>query len=310
MIERIKFNVIIPTRERSDTLYHTLRTVVEQRYANLTIIVSDNFSGDNTKAVVESFADSRITYINTGKRVSMSHNWEFALSHVADGWVTFLGDDDGMLPGGLARVAEVIETTQSGAVTSQWRFYFWPGSTEYENQLTIPCTEGYEVRNCKQWLSKLMHGRTEYYELPYLYTGGFVDLKLINAARNSDGVFFCSMTPDVYSAIALASTTDTFVMMREPICVMGVSSHSNGASMFCPRTPKGPSDLFFSESNIPFHSRLGSGRVRSIEIVVFECYLQSSHLHHDELRIDMFEQLTLALARGKPDYYPAAQSIL
>jgi hypothetical protein len=308
MPEPIKFNVIIPTRERCDTLLHTLRTVVEQRYANLSIIVSDNFSTDATRAVTESFADPRIRYINTGKRLGMSQNWEFALDHVSEGWVTFLGDDDGMLPGALARVAEVIQTTGTRAVMSQWRFYFWPKSTPDENRLIVPGSTGLEVRDSKRWLAKLMHGKTDYHELPYLYTGGFAELKLVNAARHGDGRFFCSMTPDVYSAIALASTTDSYVMLNEPACVMGVSAHSNGASNFGSGTRRGPGDLFYAESNIPFHPALGPARVKAIQLLVYECYLQAVHLHHDALRVALREQLSLALARATPQDYPEVKS--
>ena len=112
----VKFNVIIPTRERADVLLHCLRTVVMQDYEDLTIIVSDNFSQDNTRQVVDSFHDPRIKYVNTGKRVRMSHNFEFALSHVKDGWVTILGDDDGLLPDALTTVAGVIKKTGCQAI--------------------------------------------------------------------------------------------------------------------------------------------------------------------------------------------------
>ena len=37
-------SVVIPTRERSRTLVHTLRTCADQDYANCEILVSDNFS--------------------------------------------------------------------------------------------------------------------------------------------------------------------------------------------------------------------------------------------------------------------------
>lgn len=307
MLEPIKFNVIIPTRERCDTLRHTLRTVVEQQYANLNIIVSDNCSSDATRAVVESFQDCRINYVNTGRRLSMSHNWEFALDHVTDGWVTFLGDDDGMLPGALARIAHIIESTGTSAVVSQWRFYFWPNCFTHANRLIVPCSTGVEVRRTQQWLERLMEGRADYHELPYIYTGGFVDSKLVNAARHKDGTFFRSMTPDVYSAIALASTTDTYVMLQEPVCTMGVSSHSNGASNLSPGAPPGPGNLFHSEDNIPFHETLGSGRVKSLPIIVYECYLQAMHLHQDRLKVSLSGQLALALAVAAPDYRPALQ---
>ena len=114
----VKFTIIIPTRERADVLVHSLHTVVAQDYEDLTIIVSDNFSQDNTKQVVDSFHDPRIKYINTGRRVSMSHNWEFALSHVKDGWVSIIGDDDGLMPGALTTVADIIRKTGCQAITS------------------------------------------------------------------------------------------------------------------------------------------------------------------------------------------------
>lgn len=302
-ISKPLISVIIPTRERADTLIHCLRTVVAQDYENLNIIVSDNFSQDNTREVVASFFDPRIKYINTSKRVSMSHNWEFALGHVTDGWVTFLGDDDGLLPGGLAKVAQVISDTGCLAVTSIPCLYYWPGSTAFENQMIIPIAIGVELRNGMEWLTKLMRGEAPYMDLPWLYHGGFVDLSLINSARDCHGKFFLSMTPDVYSAVALASITGNYVMMKEPVCVEGVSSHSMGASSLGLTKDQGPSQKFYSEENIPFHSKLGSGRVKSSPIIVYECYLQAMHLHHDVLRVDMTDQLALALRLSMPQYY-------
>lgn len=304
MNDSIKFNIIIPTRERADTLFHCLRTVVAQEYENLRIIVSDNFSQDNTRDVVDSFADPRIMYINTGKRVSMSHNWEFALSHVTDGWVTFLGDDDGMLPEALKRIEKIIKKTGMSAVTSIWKFYFWPHSTDAQNQLTVPLSTGYEIRNGMEWLAKVMKGEANYFDLPWVYTGGFVDIELINKAKNENGNFFCSMIPDAYSAVALASIVNQFVMVFEPACVMGVSTHSAGASVFASGTSSKSNDIIASEPNIPFHSMLILvSTLKSIHISVYECYLQAEHLHKNILNIDMLEQLTLALSKVSRDYY-------
>lgn len=303
MDQQVKFNVIIPTRERCDTLFHCLKTVLAQTYENLSIIVSDNFSQDDTKKVVDSFADPRITYINTGKRVSMSHNWEFALSHVTDGWVSFLGDDDGMLPGGLQRIAKIINETSVRAVTSVWKFYFWPHTTNAQNTLTVPLTTGYEIRNGVQWLAKLMAGDADYFDLPWLYTGGFAEIGLINQARKDQGNFFCSMTPDVYSAVALAASCDRYIMLNEPVCLMGVSSHSNGASNFGMGTSAKPSQLFYSEPNIPFHTRLSPKPIKSIHLLNYECYLQAGHVHKDVLRIDLQDQLRLALSKVSPEIH-------
>ncbi len=304
MREKVKFTVIIPTRERADTLYHCLRTIIAQDYENLTILVSDNFSQDNTKKVVDSFDDPRIRYINTGKRVSMSHNWEFALNHVTDGWVTFVGDDDALLPRALARVSEVIQQTNCQAIVSKWCAYDWPNSTVNANRLHIPLTSGIEQRNGPEWLSAVMHGHASYLDLPHLYTGAFADISVINQARNVNGIFFLSMTPDVYSGIALASILDHYVMLKDPVAIAGISIHSNGASTLGIGTNKIPAQKFYSEKNIPFHSKLTGGEVvKSIPILAYECYLQSIHLHIDFLNVKIKDQLELALNNINLEHY-------
>ena len=110
--------ILIPTRERAAVLAHSLHSAVDQDYPNLEIIVCDNASVDDTRAVVDSFACERIRYVNPGKRLSMSRNWEFGLSHVRDGWVTILGDDDAILPGAIERAMEIARATGVKAIRS------------------------------------------------------------------------------------------------------------------------------------------------------------------------------------------------
>src|SRR6186713_1491963 len=114
-----KFTVVIPTRERADTLFHTLRTCVAQDYDNLTILVSDNVSADNTEEVVKSFKDKRIQYIKTAQRLSMSGNWDFALDHVSGGFVNFIGDDDGLIPNSFSVLNQILSEAPVDAVTSK-----------------------------------------------------------------------------------------------------------------------------------------------------------------------------------------------
>ncbi len=85
-----------------DTLHHCLSALLEHDYDNFGILVSDNASRDGTEDTVASFNSPKIEYVNTGSRVSMTENWEYALSHVSHGWITFIGDDDGLVPGGLS----------------------------------------------------------------------------------------------------------------------------------------------------------------------------------------------------------------
>ena len=191
MSTRQKYSVIIPTRERADTLYHTLRTMVEQSYDNLEIIVSDNCSQDNTQEVVKSFSDPRLKYLNTGKRVSMSENFEFGLSHVNEGFVMFIGDDDGLLPGAIERVNTIVEETGMRAVTSGIAQYVWPNhpSDKLRNTMSWSIRNGVEIRDSSEWMKKVLSFKTLYtFDLPGMY-GGFVHIDVVSSMKK-DGRFF------------------------------------------------------------------------------------------------------------------------
>jgi hypothetical protein len=308
-----KISVLIPTRERCDVLSRSLATVVSQNYDNLKIIVSDNYSNDNTKDVVLGFRDDRITYINPGKRISMSDNWEFALSHVQDGWITILGDDDGLLPNALAKVAEIIRTTGRQAIRSSVCSYLWPrvAGREY-GRLSVPLTSGFEIRNSRAYLSKLMHGRCEYSDLPMLYNGGFLKMFVVNEIKKKTGIFYQSCNPDIYSAVAVSSVIDDYVFSYDPLAINGASSNSTGTSHFSsenssnPGWPLSPAQKFLSEGNKPLHQDIplcSDGQVpKSLQALVYESYLQSSILRERRQDINHEQQLKLIVARsGKHD---------
>ena len=296
MTDKIQFTVLVPTRERADTLYYALRTLTQQRYENMAIIVSDNASADHTEDVVHQVADSRVRYVNTGRRVSMSHNFEFALSHVRDGWITFIGDDDGLLPGALDRVDAVIRQSGCAAVTSGWCYYRWPRDGLPRPFLSVPLGHGYEVRKSQLWLNRLLNGEARYPELPWLYTGGFAAMDLVRKALDEHGRFFRSRIPDVYSAIALASVTTEYAAMQAPVAVSGVSAHSTGHSQLTGHN-RSPGEKFANEENLPMHPRFGGiWPPWSMSLFIYESYLQAVDLHQDALRISLADQLGLALA--------------
>ncbi|MDX5366004.1 MAG: glycosyltransferase [Alphaproteobacteria bacterium] len=282
--QTLKFSVIIPTRERAEVLKSALRTVCEQDYDGLSIIVSDNFSQDDTAEVVHSFDDPRIRHVNTGRRLSMSHNYAFALSHVEDGWVTILGDDDALMPGAIARVAELAAETGVEAVRSSFCKYRWPmgGSG---GRLNVPLSKGTEMRDSAQWLQKVIDGKAGYTDLPMLYTGGFADKKLMDIIRDRMGGYYSSCVPDVFSGVAIASITQRYLFSNEPLAIAGVSRHSTGTHHFSRMQTADevtPIQKFLSEENIPFHPDIpvcSDGITpRSPQVIFLESYLQSAPL--------------------------------
>jgi glycosyltransferase involved in cell wall biosynthesis len=207
-------SVIIPTRERCETLRSTLQTCVDQDYGHCEIIVSDNFSQDETRAVVASAMDSRVRYVNTGRRVSMSHNWEYALSQATGDYVTVIGDDDALLPGALSFLAALVVDTGTKAVSWNFASYFWPSCIHApaRNLLVVPCTYGLERRAGPEMLRRALAFEQGYTQLPYFYKG-LISKDLVNEVRSKSGsVFFHSQIPDIYSAVALSLVTDKYFL--------------------------------------------------------------------------------------------------
>jgi glycosyltransferase involved in cell wall biosynthesis len=272
-----RITVIIPTRERCETLGASIRTCVEQDYDNLEIVVSDNASQDDTEAVVRSFNDPRLRYIKTDRRLSMTSNYEFALGHARSGFIAIIGDDDGLMPGAAATVADLVKQTGVEAVANYSVRYAWPNHLieKSRNQMRFDKMDRkIEFRDPRAELAALVSfrrgGRVYYYwELPIIYHG-FVSSEVIERAKR-DGRYFHSINPDVYSALVNSLVIDRFLRVHQPLTVEGSSGRSTGASSISgiDRTEE---SRVLAENDLPFSPDLVYAP--SIPIVIAEAYLQ------------------------------------
>lgn len=258
-----KFTIIIPTRERANTLQYCLKTCVAQSYENFEIIVSDNFSSDNTKQVVDSFSDKRVRYINTGKRLSMPKNYEFALSHVTEGWVCIIGDDDGLLPDSITKANKIVNEQTNADVLFWYHIaprYFWAeefGGTKLDNRFLFRKMEDWSTFVPKERALKMMSFDSSYESLPIIYHG-FVSIELITAIKKAsvNGLFFQSRIPDLYSTIPLSFFAKNVVQCAEPLSIQGISNYSIGESRTFKKNNNKAEKQFLTEFNIPFHPAL------------------------------------------------------
>jgi glycosyltransferase involved in cell wall biosynthesis len=296
----IKFSVVVPTRERGNTLEATIRTCVTQNYDNFEIIVSDNFSQDDTKEVVDSFRDKRIVYVNTGKRVSMAENFEFALAQVSGDFVIVLGDDDALLPGSLNELFELIRNLKCEAITWKGASYFWPCCVinRTPNLLVIPLYGRLYKRNTSAFLKDVLSYKQCCFELPSIYRG-VVSSRLINyVTKLSGGQFIHSMIPDIYSSIVMSASIDTYYYSTRPYSVFGQSQHSTGASYFFgsnKQSDRAAERQFFNEANIPCHNNIIFAP--SIYLILAEVFMQARE-HFPPMRqydMDLRELIRMAL---------------
>jgi glycosyltransferase involved in cell wall biosynthesis len=124
----------IPTYNRADAyLRQTLESALAQTYPNLEIIVSDNCSTDDTKALVEGYSDPRVRYFRQERNIAPNDNFNFALTMAKGEYFLMLHDDD-MADGDLieACMKAINNDTSVGVIRFGARIIDGEGRKLYE----------------------------------------------------------------------------------------------------------------------------------------------------------------------------------
>ena len=101
-------SVIIPTYNRAQILRETLDSVLAQSYPAIEIVVVDDGSTDDTAAVVAQYAGRARHIRQRNQGVEMARNKGIRVS--TGDYLTFLDDDDLMLPSKIERQVEVLNS--------------------------------------------------------------------------------------------------------------------------------------------------------------------------------------------------------
>lgn len=230
-----RFTVIIPQKDRAEYLVHTLRTCMIQDYPNFEIIVSDDCSSDDSVRVVRDLmqVDRRIKLFAHERHLGMRENFEFALNQVAPGYVIALGGDDGLVPGCITRMHEILRTTRRELLTWPLAGFTYPDRPGGENIVYIERRKDRGVRflRSSEFLSTIARTfRYQVSECPMFYMKGVASTALIDRvkARTPDGTFYVCPTPDGFSGIVLAGEVEDFAFTDEPLSIGGTTIKSQG----------------------------------------------------------------------------------
>lgn len=234
----------------------------------------------------------------------MSEHWDFALSHVNDGFVNIIGDDDALMPGGLSTALEAIAANSVEALTWPPAAYYWPSywDAALRNTMSLRATRpDVSVESSRRILRDVSRFSTPYARLPSPYWS-LVAVDVIRRGTDETGRFFHSMTPDLYSGVAVAATTDRIHRHTQPLSLSGLSRHSNGAGQLLSghgEHSDTPTATFLHESSTQFHPDLQySG---SVPVLLAEAMLQARDALGDQVpKLDLKKLLAEILM--DPDF--------
>lgn len=230
------FTVIIPAKDRAEFIGHTIRTCMLQDYPNFEIIVSDDCSEDNSVEVIRELAqiDSRIKLFAHEKHLGMRDNFEFALNQVKPGYVMALGGDDGLTPGCIWRMYEIIKDTGKQLLTWTPAGFNYPTPEGNEGKFWVkrPKCKKVQIKKSNDFLNSIAKS-FRYHpndDCPMFYVKGVASTELVDRvkSRTSDGCFYYCPTPDGFSGVVLAGEVEEYAFTYEPLSIMGTTHKSQG----------------------------------------------------------------------------------
>jgi glycosyltransferase involved in cell wall biosynthesis len=229
---RPRFSIVLPTRNRPHLLRFALQSALAQRHPDFEVVVSDNDSEPETRAVVDAMGDPRIRYFRTERLLAMPDSWEAALERAQGEHITFLSDDDAVSPRLLAAVDEALAATRADIVA--WAFagaYYHRTCDEPDRRDTLYATP---VRRGRREVStacvreKLL--RAEFtHELPRLINS-CAQRSLFDEMRARTGRVFWPMAPDYAVGTAQLELRSSLVFVEDVLLLWGIGKESIGHS--------------------------------------------------------------------------------
>lgn len=104
-----KISVIIPTYNRSHLIQKTINSILAQDFDDFEIIVVSNGSTDNTKEIVESYNDRRISFIHQTASGSPASPRNHGIRLAKCKYIAFCDDDDVWEPNKLKKQYSFME---------------------------------------------------------------------------------------------------------------------------------------------------------------------------------------------------------
>jgi glycosyltransferase involved in cell wall biosynthesis len=106
-----RVSVVIPTFNRARLLPEAIRSALRQTYRDLTVIVVDDGSTDDTPEVVAGLADDRIDFVRIDHSRSPARARNVGVSRATGQFIAFLDSDDVWVPEKIERQIEALRAS-------------------------------------------------------------------------------------------------------------------------------------------------------------------------------------------------------
>jgi glycosyltransferase involved in cell wall biosynthesis len=104
------FSIIIPSYNRAKYIAKAIESLLSQTFTDWELIIIDDASTDDTKAIVDSFNDPRILYVKNTVNQERCISRNIGIGHAQSEYICFLDSDDYHLDCHLEKMYQFIQT--------------------------------------------------------------------------------------------------------------------------------------------------------------------------------------------------------
>ena len=90
----IMISIILATQNNEQTIFSTIKSILNQSYNNFELIIINDFSTDKTKQIIQSFNDNRIIYIENQKNIGRSKSRNLGIKKAKGEFIAIMDGDD------------------------------------------------------------------------------------------------------------------------------------------------------------------------------------------------------------------------
>jgi len=233
-VSRPRFSVVIPTRQRHATLGYAIQSVLFQDYPDYELIVMDNCSSAETWDVVRQFRTPKLRYDRSPRVLPMNENWEAGLRMCEGEYVFFMGDDDAIMPDGMALADAVLSRVDLDVLSWRKFTYWWDDAIEpsLRGRLFLHPGCHFQILDNKATLAAYYDWKIGMGALPSIYTS-FVRRDLTaRAAAACGGRYFALGAPDVFTGISNLWFGRQIAAFERGLSIGGNSGYSTGTAWY------------------------------------------------------------------------------
>ena len=108
--------VILATYNQQPYVAKALKSILEQTYNNIEIIICDNSSNELTQQAIAEFSDERIVNLRTGN-LKMTDNWNHGIHAISGQYLILMSDKGVLKQGSLDYLNNLIQAENHDCVT-------------------------------------------------------------------------------------------------------------------------------------------------------------------------------------------------